>query len=101
MEYFAKTTKFRLLKNHILKDPLLDWYTIKDEYEPNQYYKDESSNYKDYIIRESTQYKERLLEQIIESSDLNIPIRTTPEETIIKIKNNEPLILQSEIYDKE
>ena len=101
MEYFAKTTKFRLLKNHILKDPLLDWYTIKDEYEPNQYYKDESSNYKDYIIRESTQYKERLLEQIIESSELNIPIRTTPEETIIKIKNNEPLILQSEIYDKE
>ena len=38
MEYFAKTTKFRLLKNHILKDPLLDWYTIKDEYEPNKVY---------------------------------------------------------------
>ena len=50
MDYFSNDINMNLLKNHIMKDPLLDWYNIQDE---SDYQKDEESEYKRYILKES------------------------------------------------
>ena len=49
MDYFSNDINMNLLKNHIMKDPLLDWYNIQDE---SDYQKDEESEYKRYILKE-------------------------------------------------
>ena len=62
MEYFYKKNHFHLLKNYILKDPLSDWFNIQEYLKNEEYKKDESSHYKDYIIKESNRYKIDLLQ---------------------------------------
>ena len=39
MEYFLKYPKFNVLKNHIMKDSLSDWFEINH----NKYTKDEKN----------------------------------------------------------
>ena len=45
MEYFSKKIEFSLLKNHILKDPLCDWFEIQS-YLHQKFKKDDESYYK-------------------------------------------------------
>ena len=53
MEYFSDPFHISVLKNHILKDPLSDWYNIQDFINNGKYVKDKHNHYKDYIIHES------------------------------------------------
>ena len=73
VDYFLKYNHFSLLKNYILKDPLCDWFEINNG--NGLYQKDDNSYYKDYIIKESNAYKERVLTEIRELSKLNIPLK--------------------------
>jgi len=66
MEYFFDKIHFHLFKNHILKDPLCDWLNIKNYISPGEYEEDEETYYKKYIVKESTDYKLRLLKKIKE-----------------------------------
>ena len=47
MEYFKNIPHFSILKNYILKDPLLDWLEINHD----QFKRDKNSYYKEYILR--------------------------------------------------
>ena len=80
MEYFCEKYNFHLLKNYILKDPLSDWFNIQ-EYINNNYERDDTSYYKDYILRESKNYKENFLKNIMERSGYDIPLNTSIDET--------------------
>ena len=48
MEYFQNQINMFLLKNHILKDPICDWFNINNEL----YEKDKPSHYKNLILNE-------------------------------------------------
>ena len=100
MEYFFDTINFYLLKNYILKDPLIDWFNIQEYLENPKYIRDNQSYYKKYIIKESNEYKNKLLDEIITKSGLDIPKNTSSEETFKKINNNFPLIIKGELYSK-
>lgn len=100
MEYFYKKNHFHLLKNYILKDPLSDWFNIQEYLKNEEYKKDESSHYKDYIIKESNRYKIDLLQKIKKLSNLDIPIETGINETKGKLLLNYPLILQGKLFHK-
>ena len=100
MEYFFDTINFYLLKNYILKDPLIDWFNIQEYLENPKYIRDNQSYYKKYIIKESNEYKNKLLDEIINKSGLDIPKNTSSEETFKKINNNFPLIIKGELYSK-
>ena len=56
MEYFSIPFDVSLLKNHILKDPIIDWFNIKEK-EDNNYKRDSDTFYKDFIIKEWKEYK--------------------------------------------
>ena len=100
MEYFFDTINFYLLKNYILKDPLIDWFNIQEYLENPKYIRDNQSYYKKYIIKESNEYKNKLLDEIINKSGLDIPKNTSSKETFKKINNNFPLIIKGELYSK-
>lgn len=92
MEYFSEPFQISLLKNHILKDPIIDWFNIQSSIN-NKYKKDNNSYYKDYIIKESNEYKINLLQKIKKHSKKNIPNNPTTQETIQLLKKNHPIIL--------
>jgi hypothetical protein len=97
MDYFSKYLQFPILKNHILKDPLCDWFEIQDNAE---LIKDDDTYYKEYILKESTNYRDTVLRKILEMSGLDIPLYTTFNQTKELIHNNSPLILQGVLLDK-
>ena len=57
MEYFSNPFNSSLLKNHILKDPIIDWFNIQENHKDNKYKKDNHSFYKTFIIKETNDYK--------------------------------------------
>ena len=73
-DYFLKYNHFSILKNYILKDPLCDWFEIHKDH--SLYQKDNNSYYKEYIIKESEAYKEKVFREIKGLSKLNIPLIT-------------------------
>ena len=97
MEYFSDPFHISVLKNHILKDPLSDWYNIQDFINNGKYVKDKHNHYKDYIIHESKKYHDQLISQIKGKANLNIPLNPDVIETISMIKNNDPLILNGKM----
>ena len=99
VDYFLKYNHFSLLKNYILKDPLCDWFEINNG--NGLYQNDDNSYYKDYIIKESNAYKERVLTEIRELSKLNIPLKTSEERTKGLIHSDFPLILQGRLLNKD
>ena len=100
MEYFLKYNEFKLLKNYILKDPICDWFEIQEYRGDHSYQKDKPSYYKNFIIKESQKYKEKVLQKIKELSKLTIPLETNLDETKNKIIKEFPLILQGTLLDK-
>ena len=100
MEYFFDKIHFHLFKNYILKDPLCDWFNIQNYMSNYEYEEDEPTYYQKYIVKESADYKLRLLKKIKELSCLDIPFETGINETKEKIKNNYPLLFQCNLLDK-
>ena len=52
MEYFSEPFDINLLKNHILKDPIIDWFNIIST-RNKTYQKDKVSYYQEFILKES------------------------------------------------
>tara|TARA_B100000575_G_C23140812_1_gene663807 strand:+ start:3723 stop:5357 length:1635 start_codon:yes stop_codon:yes gene_type:complete len=98
VNYFLKYNYFTILKNYILKDPLCDWFEIQTN---KQFLKDDNSYYKDYILKESSNYKRDVLHNIRELSKLNIPLETDVEKTKELIHADFPLILQGSLLNKD
>ncbi|MBD62909.1 MAG: hypothetical protein CMD68_02380 [Gammaproteobacteria bacterium] len=98
-DYFLKYNHFSILKNYILKDPLCDWFEIHKDH--SLYQKDNNSYYKEYIIKESEAYKEKVFREIKGLSKLNIPLITPEERTKELIQSDFPLILQGKLLNKD
>jgi hypothetical protein len=97
MEYFLEYPKFRILKNHIMKDPLCDWFEINS----NIYQRDEKNIYRDFIRKNAIEYKNNILKNILKLSGLNIPIKPTFNQTKELIYNDSELILQGILLNKD
>ena len=98
MEYFSNKIEFSLLKNHILKDPLCDWFEIQSHLYQN-FKKDDQSYYKNHILTTSNKYREDLFKDIIKKSNLNLKLNSTIDQTTTSIKNNDPLIIGAKLYN--
>lgn len=92
MEYFSKPFNISLLKNHILKDPVIDWFIINSKIN-NSYKKDKNTHYKDFILKEWNIYKTNFLNTLKEKAKKKIPINTSVQETQYMINKKEDLIL--------
>ena len=97
MEYFLKYQPFSILKNYILKDPLCDWFEIQDNAD---YTRDENTYYKEFILKESTNYRNSILKKLIEISGLDIPLNPTFNQTKELLYTDSPLILQGILLDR-
>lgn len=96
MEYFLKYPNFNVLKNNIMKDSLCDWFEINND----KYMKDENNFYKNHIVKEAQNYKIKILKKILELSELNIPLKTSFNQTKELLYNDSQLILQGVLLDK-
>merc|ERR1711907_821449 len=97
MEYLSNQNDFSQLKNHLLNDPIIDYFNLKQNY----YEKDKKSIYKEYILNESKKYYEKFYIKLKELSKLDIPLENNLNDTIDKIKNNIPLILNGTLLNKK
>ena len=95
-EYFLKYPKINILKNYILKDPICDFFEIYSD----KYKEDENTYYKNYIIKESNDYKLNILKKIIELSGIDVPLNPTFNQTKELIYNDSQLIIQGILLDK-
>lgn len=103
MDYFQNQINMFLLKNHILKDPICDWFNINDYINNGLYEKDKPSHYKNLILTKSQKYKQNLFEKIIAISglhDINI-INKNHNETERAIVNNYPIIINGSLYNPD
>lgn len=92
MEYFSQPFDINLLKNHILKDPIIDWYNIMST-KLDGFQKDKKSSYRDLILKESSQYKSNLIENIKEISKLQIETVNSVNDTKKLIREKSPIII--------
>ena len=99
MEYFSIPFDVSLLKNHILKDPIIDWFNIKEK-EDNNYKRDSDTFYKDFIIKEWKEYKSNFFNFLKNKAKLDIQEDTSIEDTKRLLEEGEPLILGAKLlYD--
>jgi len=99
MEYFSTPFHISLLKNHILKDPIIDWFNIKGKLDDN-YKKDNNTIYKETIIKEYDNFKKNFFKYLIYKSNLDVKHTTSIEDTEKFIKEEKPLILGAKLlYD--
>ena len=100
MEYFSTPFNISLLKNHVLKDPILDWFNIQECLFKNSYIRDKNNCYKDFIIKEYQNYKDNFFNGIIKNYDKEIKTTNSTESTYNSLKKNEKLILNGKLlYD--
>lgn len=91
MEYFSEPFDISLLKNHILKDPIVDWFNIISTKLYN-FQKDKKSSYKDLILKESSEYKNKIIDNINEKSNIDIDSVYSVNDTKKLIRENKPII---------
>ena len=93
MDYFDSPFNISLLKNHILKDPISDWFNIQESINNKKYKRDKDTFYKDFILNEWNDYRINFFENLKKKANKDVPLTTSPEQTRQMIKEKEPLIL--------
>jgi hypothetical protein len=100
MDYFSNPFSICLLRNHILKDPIIDWLNINESLNKN-YKRDNNTFYKDFILKEWTEYKQTFFKTLKQKANKNIPVNSSVEQTKEMIKDKEPLILGAHLLYKD
>jgi len=101
MDYFNERYEMDLLKNHIFRDPICDWFEIQN-HRYGHYKKDMESKYKQFISKEASNYKQKVISYICDQ--LGLPIispKLSVQQTIDCIHNHEVLILNGSLYHKQ
>ena len=97
MKSFDKSNSFSCLKNYIINDPIIDYFNSKK----HDYQCDDQSYYKEYILKESIDYKKKIFRTIQRLSNLkNVSCNHSVDSTIKSIQENDLLIIQGKLYDK-
>ena len=98
MEYFQNQYSMNLLKNYIFKDQICDWYEIQ-HYKYNNYQKDPPTKYKEFIIKESNEYKYKVFSYVCNQLGLpSIFPKLSVSETKKCIQQGENVIFQGSLY---
>ena len=97
MEYFSTPFDVSLLKNHIMKDPILDWFNIQERLNKGLYERDITSSYKEFILNEWKHFKNNFFDELIKKSGQNVPKESSIEMTKEMIKDKKPLILGAKL----
>lgn len=97
MDYNSKYNHFHVLRNYIVKDPICDWFELNN----HKYIQDNNTYYKDYILKESKNYKLNFLKKIKELSRLDVPLTPTFNQTKELIYNDSELIFQGILLNKK
>jgi hypothetical protein len=98
MEYFRSQYSMNLLKNYIFKDQICDWYEIQ-HYKYKNYQKDSPTKYKDFIIKESNEYKHKVFNYICDQLGLpSIFPKLSVKNTKQCIQRQENVIFQGSLY---
>ena len=72
MDYLSSPFSICLLRNHILKDPIIDWLNINESLNTT-YKRDTNTFYKDFILKEWEDYKYLFLKTLKQKANKNIP----------------------------
>tara|TARA_Y100001935_G_scaffold255363_2_gene267963 strand:+ start:3464 stop:5101 length:1638 start_codon:yes stop_codon:yes gene_type:complete len=100
MDYFSKPFSICLLRNHILKDPIIDWFNINESLN-KKYKRDTNTFYKDFILKEWEEYKHNFFKTLKQKANKEIPINTSIEKTQEMIREKYPLILGAHLLYKD
>ena len=105
MEYFAKIIDMNLLKNHINRDPIIDWFEIQN-IRTTHFTKDKNNYFRKYILNETIYYKNKFLnnlkEKLLQIHPNNIVyINPGVNETIHLIKNKYPVIFKPNLISEK
>jgi hypothetical protein len=101
MDFLKGIRNINILKNHIFRDPLCDWFEIQS-YKYNTFQKDPPTKYKEFIINETNKFRKKIMDYICHQ--LGVPCeypQLTVSETEMCIQNKESLILNGSLYNKE
>ena len=97
MEYFSTPFDVSLLRNHIMKDPILDWFNIQERLNKGLYERDMVSSYKEFILNEWKHFKNNFFDELIKKSGQNVSKESSIEMTEEMIKDKKPLILGAKL----
>ena len=98
MEYFSTPFDVSLLRNHIMKDPILDWFNIQERLNKGLYERDMVSSYKEFILNEWKHFKNNFFDELIKKSGQNVSKESSIEMTEEMIKDKKPLILGARLH---
>ena len=96
MEYFYEPFNINLLKNYILKDPIIDWFNITS-IKLYQFQKDKNSIYRDIILKESSEYKYNFIQKIKEISKNKNQTPISVNDTKKLISEKHPIIIHPKL----
>ena len=105
MEYFAKTINMNLLRNHISRDPIIDWFEIQN-LRNTIISKDKNNYFRKYILNETINYKNNFLKNLRQKLLEAHPNNTIYEnigvnETIHLLKNKYPVIFKPNLISEK
>ena len=105
MEYFTKVIGMHLLKNHISRDPIIDWFEIQNV-RNTLFNKDKNNYFRKYILNETINYKTNFLNnlknKLLDIHPNNIVYENTGvNETIHLLKNKYPIIFKPNLISEK
>lgn len=105
MDYFSKTINMNLLRNHISRDPIVDWFEIQNIRNTN-FEKDKNNYFRKYILNETINYKNNFLNnlkhKLLEIHPNNTIYENTGiNDTIHLIKNKYPVIFNPKLISEK
>lgn len=105
MEYFSKTISMNLLRNHISRDPIIDWFEIQNIRNTN-FTKDKNNYFRKYILNETINYKNNFLknlkQKLLEAHPNNTIYENTGiNETIRLIRDKYPVIFKPNLISEK
>lgn len=105
MDYFSKTINMNLLKNHISRDPIIDWFEIQN-IKNTIFTKDKNNYFRKYILNETINYKNNFLknlkQKLLEAHPNNTIYENTGiNETIRLIKDRYPVIFKPNLISEK
>jgi len=99
MEYLSDIRKFKLLRNYINNDPVCDYFKLQSHLNNSLNFEQDINNYfNKYVNKVSSDYINDFIDNIIKKSreyypDLLFTKYNNIDQTIKKIYNNDPLII--------
>ena len=103
MEYYSKIIPMKLLNNHIVNDPIIDWFCLQNIHS-EVFHPDKNNYFKKYILQETINYKNKFI-QCLKGKILSLHPNNTiyqntgVNKTIQLIEDNYPIIINPNLIN--